>query len=65
MACARLHAAVIASSSAPISTSRPSTACRFSSFGPNRTMQWNSVRASFRLARSTKRTWVASGPNSP
>ena len=61
MAWARAHAAVIASSSAPISTSRPSTACRFSSLGPNRTMQWKSVRASRRLARSTNRRWVASG----
>ena len=62
---AREQAAVIASSSAPISTSRPSTACRFSSFGPNRIMQWKSVRASRRQARSTNRTWVASRPNSP
>ena len=32
------HPELIASNSAPISTSRPSTACRFSSLGPKRTM---------------------------
>jgi hypothetical protein len=55
----------MASSSAPISTSRPSTACRFSSLGPNRTMQWNSVRASRRLERDANRMCLASAPNSP
>ena len=37
---------------------------RFSNLGPKRTMQWNTVRASFRDIRFTKRRWVASGPNS-
>jgi hypothetical protein len=45
--------AEIANSSAPISTRRPRTACRFSSLGPNRIMAWNSARASFLERRST------------
>ena len=47
------HVALIANSSAPISTIRARTAWRFSSLGPNRTMEWNSFRASRRDARLT------------
>jgi len=58
----RLEAA-IANSSAPTSTRRNSTACRSSSFGPNRIIEWNTPRASRRALRSTNRTCRAREPN--
>jgi hypothetical protein len=47
--CAKMHAAAIAKRSVPMSARRPSSTWRFSSFGPNFTIWWNSVRASRRL----------------
>ena len=48
---ARLHAALMANSSAPISTIRKSTDCFFSSFGPYRIM----VSTLRRISRTTNR----------
>lgn len=62
--CARETAAVIAKSSAPMSTVRKRSACRFSSFAPCVTMRWRIVRASFRAVRSRKRTCAAREPYS-
>jgi hypothetical protein len=61
MLCAYTHAHDMANSSAPTSTRRNSTDCRFSSFGPKRAMAMNSVRPSLRDARSTKRRCARAG----
>ena len=50
---ARESAALMAKSSAPISTARNSRACRFSSLGPCSSIRWKMVRASRRVVRST------------
>src|SRR5213079_455749 len=62
--CARAHAAAMANSSAPTSTNRNSTAWRYSSLGPKRTMAWNTPRARRRAPRSTARRCRARIPNS-